>query len=487
MRDLKNKLTSSKNTKNTQFRRGKSFGYQVLGFGAGGAGNPFVAATGGTITTVDTDYKVHTFTGDGTFEVTNEGAGVVSYMVVAGGGGGGRQDAGGGGAGGFREGYTPGTYTASPLAASALPVTVQSYPITVGGGGAGRPANPAQGGGRGVASVFSSITSTGGGGGAGGPASSAPYGPGGSGGGGRRDGNGCGGGTGNTPPVSPAQGTNGGNPNSFPGPQGWEGAGGGGGATVAGQGGSGGSPSSERAGNGGNGATTSINGSPTVFAGGGGGGAEGNSPNCFGLGGTGGGGVGSNPGRAATSGTTNLGGGGGGVGTPPASGGGGSGVVIIRYKFQQENNMAHFAKISDTSEVLSVHVVNNTDILNADGIEDEAVGQQYLETHSNWPAQMWIQTSYNTGNNTHALGGTPFRGNYAGIGYTWDNINQIFWPEKNHASWVKNISEARWQSPIGDAPALTAEQTSQNEAKTHMWGYVWNETNTTWDLTDRLA
>jgi|TARA_R110002126_G_scaffold14552_1_gene60990 hypothetical protein len=149
--------------------------------------------------------------------------------------------------------------------------------------------------------------------------------------------------------------------------------------------------------------------------------------------------------------------------------------------------MAHFAKISDTSEVLSVHVVNNTDILNADGIEDEAVGQQYLETHSNWPAQMWIQTSYNTGNNTHALGGTPFRGNYAGIGYTWDNINQIFWPEKNHASWVKNISEARWQSPIGDAPALTAEQTSQNEAKTHMWGYVWNETNTTWDLTDRLA
>ena len=149
--------------------------------------------------------------------------------------------------------------------------------------------------------------------------------------------------------------------------------------------------------------------------------------------------------------------------------------------------MAHFAKISDTSEVLSVHVVNNTDILNADGIEDEAVGQQYLETHSNWPAQMWIQTSYNTGNNTHALGGTPFRGNYAGIGYTWDNINQIFWPEKNHASWVKNISEARWQSPIGDAPALTAEQTSQNEANTHRWSYVWNETNTTWDLTDSKA
>ena len=35
-------------------------------------------------------------------------------------------------------------------------------------------------------------------------------------------------------------------------------------------------------------------------------------------------------------------------------------------------------------------------MLNADGVEDESVGQQYLETHNNWPAQMWIQTSYNT-------------------------------------------------------------------------------------------
>ena len=149
--------------------------------------------------------------------------------------------------------------------------------------------------------------------------------------------------------------------------------------------------------------------------------------------------------------------------------------------------MAHFAKISETNEVLSVNVVNDKDILNADGVEDETIGQQYLETHNNWPAHLWIQTSYNTSGNAHNNGGTPLRGNYAGIGYTWDEDDQIFWPKKPHASWVKNNSEARWQSPIGDAPALTAEQTSQNEAKTHMWGYVWNETNTTWDLTDRLA
>ena len=83
--------------------------------------------------------------------------------------------------------------------------------------------------------------------------------------------------------------------------------------------------------------------------------------------------------------------------------------------------------------------------------------------------------------------GKVIRGNYAGIGYTWDEDNQIFWPKKPHASWVKNLTDARWQSPIGDAPALTAEQQSQNEAGTHMWSYVWNESGQSWDLTDGMA
>ena len=149
--------------------------------------------------------------------------------------------------------------------------------------------------------------------------------------------------------------------------------------------------------------------------------------------------------------------------------------------------MAHFAKLGANSKVIQVLTLNNGDMLNADGVEDETVGQQYLETHNNWPAQMWIQTSYNTSGGTHNNGGTALRGNYAGIGYTWDEDDNIFWPKKPHASWVKNNSEARWQSPIGDAPALTAEQTLQNEANTHRWGYVWNEANTTWDLTNSLA
>jgi len=102
---------------------------------------------------------------------------------------------------------------------------------------------------------------------------------------------------------------------------------------------------------------------------------------------------------------------------------------------------------------------------------------------------MWIQTSYNTSGNTHNSGDNSkaFRGNYAGIGYTWDEDDQIFWSKKPYASWVKHIESASWKSPIGDAPALTAEQESQNTADTHFWSYVWNEANTTWDLTDSKA
>ena len=138
--------------------------------------------------------------------------------------------------------------------------------------------------------------------------------------------------------------------------------------------------------------------------------------------------------------------------------------------------MVHFAKISETNEVLQVLTLDNKDMLNENGIETESVGQQYLEQHNNWPAQMWIQTSYNTRDNTHKSGGTPLRGNYAGIGYEWDSGNNIFWPPKPYVSWVKDTSDAQWHSPIGDAPDdLTDEE---KEAATH---YIWNEDNKSWD------
>ena len=149
--------------------------------------------------------------------------------------------------------------------------------------------------------------------------------------------------------------------------------------------------------------------------------------------------------------------------------------------------MAHFAKIGMNGKVIGVLTMGNKDMLNADGVEDESVGQQYLERHNNWPAPMWIQTSYNTSGNQHKLGGTPLRGNYAGIGFEWDEDNNVFWPKSPYASWVKDRATVSWKSPIGDAHALTAEQQSQNTAGTHMWHYMWNEVGQSWDLTDTKA
>jgi hypothetical protein len=304
----------------------------------------FTVATGGTITTCG-DYKIHTFTGPGTFCVsqignvsTNPlgGPNTVSYNVVAGGGGGGGHAAsngGGGGAGGFREGrdITP-SYTASPLVAPAgLTITETAFPITVGAGGVSCFSSTS-----GSPAVFSTITSTGGGGGSSGyspaPASAKT---GGSGGGGT-SGSYTPGAAGNTPPVSPPQGQPGGNGQ---GGCGYAGAGGGGAVAAGAQGG----PNSygSNGGNGGNGATTSITGSPVTKAGGGGGFSYAGTQGSGGSGGGGDGGKGANTPAptdvVAQNGTVNTGGGGGGraiASAPGGGGGGGSGIVIIRYKFQ---------------------------------------------------------------------------------------------------------------------------------------------------------
>jgi hypothetical protein len=149
--------------------------------------------------------------------------------------------------------------------------------------------------------------------------------------------------------------------------------------------------------------------------------------------------------------------------------------------------MAHFAKISEDNRVLTVNAVNDSNALT------EEAGQTYLEICHGWPAHLWKQTSYNTMNNQHKLGGTPFRGNYAAIGHTWDAENEIFWPQQPFPSWTKDISNAKWISPLGEPPALTAEEEAQNEAITHSWHYVWDESayqadNTTgWVLTNRNA
>ena len=275
--------------------------------------NQFTEATGGTVTESG-DFKIHSFTGDGCFVVSQLGTGTgpsnVDYLVVAGGGGGGGQ--GGGGAGGHRT-----TFPSPSCNAGAFPISATTYPITVGAGGASPPAINDYGR-KGSDSIFSTITSTAGGAGG----FPAPDGDsnGGSGGGGGYNGTpSMPGGAGNTPPVSPPQGNNGGSGVASSG-------GGGGGASAVG-----GNASSPTGGNGGAGSPNAITGSATTYAGGGGG--SGNI--TAGSGGAGGGGAG-HP-TVGVAGTANTGGGGGGTNNSNCaqrSGAGGSGIVIIRYKFQ---------------------------------------------------------------------------------------------------------------------------------------------------------
>ena len=138
--------------------------------------------------------------------------------------------------------------------------------------------------------------------------------------------------------------------------------------------------------------------------------------------------------------------------------------------------MAHYAKLGANNKVIAVEVVADTDCQNADGIEDEEVGRQFLERIHSWP--LWKKTSYNTSGGQHKLGGTPLRGNYAGIGMIYDEDNDLFLHKKPYASWVLNVAEARYQSPIGDEPAL-----SEEEQATHM--YEWNESTGAWDKVAR--
>jgi hypothetical protein len=147
--------------------------------------------------------------------------------------------------------------------------------------------------------------------------------------------------------------------------------------------------------------------------------------------------------------------------------------------------MAHYAKLGINSKVIAVHVVSDNDCLNASGVEDEEVGRQFLERIHNWP--LWKKTSYNTSGGKHKNGGTPFRGNYAGIGMTYDEDNDIFISKKPYASWVLDVPSASWKSPIGDAPELTQEQKDQNTANTHRWSYTWNEAGQSWDLVNTQA
>jgi hypothetical protein len=281
------------------------------------------AATGGTESTaIRTGYKVHTFTGSGTFTVT-AGSKTAELLIVAPGGGGGCcviGDGGGGGGGAGTLYYN-----------SSFPISPGSYTVTIPGGGGGSGTGPSHGA-QGSAAVFGPITAPGGGGG-----------------GSTRDPNihptgGSTGGAGSDIAPNNARTQDGSSVGATPGASsppvgfGFPGGDNSTGSLGAGGGGAGGSGTSVTAatdvGNGGPGLSYSINGTSTTYAGGGGGGKYSGGPGPAGSGGPGGGGAGGK-GAAGSNGTANTGGGAGGGGMTPSltagGGNGGSGIVIVAY------------------------------------------------------------------------------------------------------------------------------------------------------------
>lgn len=121
--------------------------------------------------------------------------------------------------------------------------------------------------------------------------------------------------------------------------------------------------------------------------------------------------------------------------------------------------MAHFAKLNSDNVVVFVTV----------GREEDNGKELELSART---GDVYKQTSYNTRGGVHILGGTPFRKNYAGVGYTYDFNRDAFIPPKPFASWVLNETTCLWESPI----PIPSDTGTGNPPK----NYTWDEVTTNW-------
>ena len=128
--------------------------------------------------------------------------------------------------------------------------------------------------------------------------------------------------------------------------------------------------------------------------------------------------------------------------------------------------MASFAKIGLNNKVIEVQSLVNEVLHDSNGVEQENIGIDFLTKLTGW--DIWKQTSYNTHGGVHSSGGTPFRKNHAGIGYTYDEDRDAFIPIKPYNSWILNETTCLWEAPV-------ALPDTENR-------YTWNEDTTSWDL-----
>ena len=105
--------------------------------------------------------------------------------------------------------------------------------------------------------------------------------------------------------------------------------------------------------------------------------------------------------------------------------------------------MAHFAKVVD-GVVEKVTVVSNEVMLDADGVEQESLGQTFLNEH--FGTATWIQCSYNEN----------IRGQFPGVGHLYDSVNDVFHKPQPFPSWTMNTDTGKWEAPL-PRPTVTSE------------------------------
>lgn len=125
--------------------------------------------------------------------------------------------------------------------------------------------------------------------------------------------------------------------------------------------------------------------------------------------------------------------------------------------------MANFAKIGLNNVVIDVQFIDNISAMTPQGVESEEVAYAFLTKV--FGHQTWLETSFNTRGGVHALGGTPLRKNYAGVGYTYDSQRDAFIPPKPFASWVLNEDTCLWDAPVAapdDGKIYVWDEDAQN-------------------------
>jgi hypothetical protein len=130
--------------------------------------------------------------------------------------------------------------------------------------------------------------------------------------------------------------------------------------------------------------------------------------------------------------------------------------------------MASFAKIGLNGKVIEVLSVVNEVLHDANGVEQENIGIDFLTKLTGWA--IWKQTSYNTLAGINKNNGIPLRKNHAGIGYTYDEDRDAFIPPKPYNSWILNEDTCLWNAPV----------VYPNNGKL----YSWNELTLSWDLVE---